>query len=242
MQYVVEDGVYDCLSESRKSYIPELGGVLLAWDISKIKLKSQGCPPFKPEVIIKGAFTIFKPNPGERLWGRVIEVRPDLIICKTNEVLMVKVDINQETVEPGDSITYTFNRYHRDGKVGIIYGTDPRVEISSSGSGTLNDSTIAENQSSNQGTPAPAYRKSGKSANTPNRASAVTLNYATPNLATPNLTPKPATSEKTKTPTKPATPSKSTLKPEASTKKTPDSTKRKAETESASSKKLKNDV
>ena len=53
MQYVVEDGVYDCLSESRKSYIPELGGVLLAWDISKIKLKSQGCPPFKPEVIIK---------------------------------------------------------------------------------------------------------------------------------------------------------------------------------------------
>ena len=82
------------------------------------------------------------------------------------------------------------------------------------------------------GTPASAHRKSS---NAPNRAAAVTPNHATPNLATPNLTtPKPATSEKTKAPTKPATPSKSTLKPEASTKKTPDSTKRKAETESAS--------
>ena len=33
--------------------MPQLGGVLLAWDISKIKLKSPGYPPFKPEVIIK---------------------------------------------------------------------------------------------------------------------------------------------------------------------------------------------
>ena len=80
------------------------------------------------------------------------------------------------------------------------------------------------------GTPAPAY---GKSAITPNRASAVTPSHATPNLATPNLTtPKPANSEKTKTPTKPASPLRSTKKSEARTKTTPDSSKRKAETES----------
>ena len=44
--------------------MPELGGVLLAWDISKIKLKSQGCPPFKPEVIIKVSilYSPFKPE------------------------------------------------------------------------------------------------------------------------------------------------------------------------------------
>ena len=63
MQYVVEDGVYDCLSKNRKSYMPQLGGVLLAWDISKIKLKSPGYPPFKPEVIIKVSivYSLFKP-------------------------------------------------------------------------------------------------------------------------------------------------------------------------------------
>ncbi|XP_023343586.1 histone H3.v1 isoform X2 [Eurytemora carolleeae] len=230
-QHVFEDGVYDWLSENRKSYMPELGGVLLAWDISKIKLKSPGLPPFKPEVIIKGEFTIFRPNPGERLWGRVLEVRPDLVICKTNEVLMVKVDTNLVTVNPGDSITYTFHRYQRDGKVGIIYGSDPRVEHSCSD--PWNDSTVAKNPSSDQGTPGPSYRKS---AITPNRAAAVTPNHATPNHATPNLTtPKPANPEETKTPIKPA----STKKSEALTKKIPDSNKRKAESESAPSKKLK---
>ena len=112
-------------------------------------MKSPGHPPFKPEVNIKGEFTIFKPNPGERLWGRVLEVRPDLVICKTNEVLMGKVDNNLVTVEPGDSITYTFHRYQRDGKVGIIYGSDPCVEHNWRSDPRI-DSTIAENKSSDQ--------------------------------------------------------------------------------------------
>jgi len=45
---------------------------------------------------------------------------------------------------------------------------------------------IAENQNSDQGTPAPAYRKS---AITPNKASAVTPSHATPNLAGTKKTP-----------------------------------------------------
>ena len=83
------------------------------------------------------------------MWGRVLEVRPDLVICKTNEVLMGKVDNNLVTVEPGDSITYTFHRYQRDGKVGIIYGSDPRVEHNWRSDPRI-DSTIAENKSSDQ--------------------------------------------------------------------------------------------
>ena len=53
MQHVFEDGVFHWLSENRKNYMPELGGILLAWNVSKIKLKSPGHPPFKPEVNIK---------------------------------------------------------------------------------------------------------------------------------------------------------------------------------------------
>ena len=43
--------------------MPQLGGVLLAWDISKIKLKSPGYPPFKPEVSIKVSIVYFPFKP-----------------------------------------------------------------------------------------------------------------------------------------------------------------------------------
>ena len=42
-----EDGVYDYLSNHRKNYI------LLGWDITRIKLKRPGTPPFNPLVNIK---------------------------------------------------------------------------------------------------------------------------------------------------------------------------------------------
>ena len=62
--------------------MPQLGGVLLAWDISKIKLKSPGYPPFKPEVIIKVSivYSLFKPEVFMKVSIVYSSYKPEVII------------------------------------------------------------------------------------------------------------------------------------------------------------------
>ena len=93
LQHVFEDGVYHWLSENRKSYMPELGGVLLAWNVSKIKLKSPGHPPFKPEVNIKVSivYSPFKPE---------VNIKVSIVYSPLKPEVNIKVSIVYFTFKP----------------------------------------------------------------------------------------------------------------------------------------------
>ena len=100
MQHVFEDGVFHWLSENRKNYMPELGGILLAWNVSKIKLKSPGHPPFKPEVNIKVSFVYcpFKPE---------VNIKVSIVYSPFKQEVNIKVSIVYSLFKPEVNIRFS---------------------------------------------------------------------------------------------------------------------------------------
>ena len=73
--------------------MPELGGVLLAWNVSKIKLKNPGHPPFKPEVNIKVSivYSPFKPE---------VNIKVSIVYSPLKPEVNIKVSIVYFTFKP----------------------------------------------------------------------------------------------------------------------------------------------
>lgn len=126
LQHVPEEGVFDYLCGNRKKYLDQLGGILLGWEIVKLRMKSKEVFPFRPLVNVKGNFTVLTAVPGDKLQGCVLEIRPSFIICRSLNIFCVKVPCDI-AVSVGDVIEYMFERYDNEDKLPIIYGTDPVI-------------------------------------------------------------------------------------------------------------------
>jgi len=132
-EMVPQTGILRHLWEARLAYHPQLGGYLLGWQVDKNKLRRKSSPPLRSEHSVKGTFTVFKPEPGQVLRGRVVEVRGNCVIANTYDIFMVRLEDPGKGmgVVPGDQIRYTMQDFYVQGSdCPVIVGSDAsKLEI-----------------------------------------------------------------------------------------------------------------
>jgi len=130
LELVPEEGVREALWKLRKNYMSALGGVLLDWKISKIRLQDPVPAPFLRDVHVKGVFTVFHPVEGTKLTGRVIETdtESNLLVAKSYGHFCVKIpNTDWSAVQVGSNIEYTLVNYSVSDNLAIITGRSPQL-------------------------------------------------------------------------------------------------------------------
>jgi len=163
---IPETAVLEQLFNRRKSYVAELGGHLLDWDITRFKLQeADGADDtFLPTVSIKGQFTIFSASSGDRLQGTVTAIsKTGLIVLSAYQSFLVKVQGSSHSeVNVGDVLEYSYQSTHTEGENGVIHGDNPTI-IKRAELNGMNGHETSVDETATDTTPSSSPKKASKS-------------------------------------------------------------------------------
>jgi len=147
------EGAFHYLIRNRKRYMSHVDGILLDWNISKIRLKNEVFPPFQPVITIKGEFLTLKIGKGDKMTANVVEVRYPFVIASYHDNFIVKIDATSHkevTASPGDQVEFVYVSYELENDLPAIYGTEPVFSKISEPARVTDDNESQNNSQDNQ--------------------------------------------------------------------------------------------